>query len=783
KAWAFATDIACCCHGGTPFRSSDECRVHNGQGERVSRGGSDTPIRAWHEGAKAPARENHRVANLESKLSSIVGDRTAKVLSDSFDIKSVGDLMRHYPRRYMVRGELSDIAELHEGDEITILAQVHSSANRPIRGRKGSILEVIVTDGREKLALTFFNQSWREKELKVGSQGLFAGKVGVFNKRKQLAHPDYQMIADGADVDNAVESFAGKYLPVYPATSKMPSWKISQCVDMAIASLDDVEDFLPEEIRTAHNYPDLQQALVQLHAPADLEHADAARERLTFDEAFLLQLMLVMRRNELKKLNTISRKAIKGGILEAFDAAIPFGLTGGQLAVIKEIEDDLAQPHPMHRLLQGEVGSGKTVVALRAMLAVVDSGGQAALLAPTEVLAAQHLRTFEKLLGTLALGGTLGSADKATRITLITGSQSAPARKEAISLAATGAAGIIIGTHALLGEKIEFADLGLIVVDEQHRFGVEQRDALKIKAQKPPHLLVMTATPIPRTVAMTVFGDLDVSTLRELPLGRQPITTHVIPAAEKPSFLERAWERICEEVSAGHQAYVVVPRIEAGNDESADIDFLFGEESIDIASVTELAPRLASGALKAVRVAELHGRQSSEVKDSTMRAFAAGEIDVLVSTTVIEVGVDVANATVMVIMDADRFGISQLHQLRGRVGRGTAPGLCLLVTNAPSDSPARIRLDAVAATLDGFELSRIDLEQRREGDVLGASQSGTQSHLRLLRVLRDEELIENARADAVGIIAASADLSGYPALSAEVALVAKNAATDYLDKG
>ena len=727
--------------------------------------------------------ENHYVANLESRVSDVIGDRTSKVLTEAFGIKSIGDLMRHYPRRYMVRGELSDIAELKEGDEVTILAEVHSSSNRPIRGRKGSILEVIVTDGRDKLSLTFFNQAWREKELKVGAQGLFAGKVGIFNSKKQLAHPDYQMVPDGADVDSAVDSFAGKYLPVYAATAKMPSWKISQCVEMAITSLDDVTDYLPDEICSAHNYPSLQQALVQLHAPADLDHAEAARERLTFDEAFLLQLMLVMRRNELKKLNTISRKVIKGGLLEAFDASLPFQLTGGQLEVINEIEGDLAQPHPMHRLLQGEVGSGKTVVALRAMLAVVDSGGQAALLAPTEVLAAQHVRTFEKLLGPLALAGTLDSSDKATQVTLITGSQNTAARKEALSLAATGGAGIIIGTHALLGEKVEFNDLGLIVVDEQHRFGVEQRDALKVKAQKPPHLLVMTATPIPRTVAMTVFGDLDVSTLRELPLGRQPITTHVISVLEKPAFLERAWERIREEVAAGHQAYVVAPRIEAGSDESADIDFLFGLESPDIASVTELAPRLASGALSGLRVADLHGRQSSDVKDATMRAFADGEIDVLVSTTVIEVGVDVANATVMVIMDADRFGVSQLHQLRGRVGRGTSPGLCLLVTNAPGDTPARERLDAVAGTLDGFELSRIDLEQRREGDVLGAKQSGTQSHLRLLRVLRDEALIESARSDAEGVIAASPDLTSYPALAAEVALLARDAAIDYLDKG
>lgn len=723
------------------------------------------------------------MANLESKVVGVVGDRTAKVLADAFGIKTVGDLMRHYPRRYMVRGELSEISELKEGDEVTILAEVYSSANRPMRGRKSSILEVIVTDGSNKLSLTFFNQAWREKELKVGAQGLFAGKVGLFNNKKQLAHPDYQMVPDGADVDSAVDNFAGKYLPVYPATAKMPSWKISQCIEMAIASLDEVADYLPQEIRTAHKYPTLQAALVQLHKPIDLDQAELARERLTFDEAFFLQLMLVMRRNELKKLNTISRKTIKGGLLSAFDTSLAFELTGGQLEVIREIEHDLAQSHPMHRLLQGEVGSGKTVVALRAMLAVVDSGGQAALLAPTEVLAAQHVRTFGKLLGPLALGGTLDSPEKATQITLITGSQSGPARREALALASSGGAGIVIGTHALLGEKIEFNDLGLIVVDEQHRFGVEQRDALKVKAQKPPHLLVMTATPIPRTVAMTVFGDLDVSTLRELPLGRQPITTHVIAVLEKPAFLERAWERIREEVTAGHQAYVVAPRIDAGSDESADIDFLFGQESPDIASVNELAPRLAGGALKGLRVAELHGRQSSDVKDATMRAFADGEIDVLVSTTVIEVGVDIANATVMVIMDADRFGVSQLHQLRGRVGRGASPGLCLLVTTAPQNAPARARLDAVAATVDGFELSRIDLEQRREGDVLGASQSGTQSHLRLLRVLRDEGLIEIARADAEGVVAASSDLSHYPALAKEVAIMARDAAIDYLDKG
>jgi ATP-dependent DNA helicase RecG len=727
--------------------------------------------------------ENATMADLESKLSSVIGDRTAKVLTDTFDIKTVGDLMRHYPRRYLVRGELSDISELVEGDEVTILAEVLSSTNRPLRGRKGSIFEVVVTDGTDKLSLTFFNQAWREKELKAGRQGLFAGKVGLFNGKKQLAHPDYEMIPDGNDVDAAASSFAGKYLPVYPASAKMPSWKISKCVEMAIDSLDEVEDFLPEHIRSSFGYPTLHQGLVQLHRPADLDSAESARERLTFDEAFLLQSLLVLRRNELRKLNTASRKAKKGGILDSFDASLPFQLTGGQKAVCAEIEADLAQDHPMHRLLQGEVGSGKTIVALRAMLAVVDSGGQAALLAPTEVLAAQHLRTIEKLLGPLAQGGTLGSEEGATQVTLITGSQNAAARKAALALAASGDAGIVIGTHALLGEKVEFKDLGLIVVDEQHRFGVEQRDALKEKAQKPPHLLVMTATPIPRTVAMTVFGDLDVSTLRELPLGRQPITTHVIPVMEKPTYLERAWARIREEVGQGHQAYVVAPRIAAGSDENADIDFLFGTESSDIASVEELAPRLHGSDLAGLRLAMLHGRLGTEEKESTMKAFAAGEIDVLVSTTVIEVGVDVANATIMVIMDADRFGVSQLHQLRGRVGRGTSPGLCLLVTNAIAETPARERLEAVAGTVDGFELSRIDLEQRREGDVLGASQSGTQSHLRLLRVLRDEELIEKARTAAQDLIATSLDLTSYPALKKELNAMAHNMAVDYLDKG
>ena len=720
---------------------------------------------------------------LTTKLVDVVGDRTAKVLDTAFGYRTVSDLLRHYPRRYLVRGELSDIAELKEGDEVTVLAEIFSSSSRKLQGRKGSILEVIVTDGSAKMSLTFFNQAWREKELRVGRQGLFAGKVGVFNGKRQLAHPDYEMVPDGSDVDSAVADFAGKFLPVYSATSKLPSWKIAQCVKLAIDSLDEVPDFIPPHILEKFHYPTAQQALSQIHNPVDLDSAELSRARLTFDEAFLLQLLLLERRAELRALKTVARPVKAGGILETFDKSLPWKLTPGQVEVSEEIEGDLAADIPMHRLLQGEVGSGKTVVALRAMLAVVDSGGQAALLAPTEVLAAQHLRTIEKLLGPLAHGGMLGGAENATQVTLLTGSQSAAERKEALSLAASGQAGIVIGTHALLSESVKFNDLGLIVVDEQHRFGVEQRDALKAKAVNPPHLLVMTATPIPRSVAMTVFGDLDVSTLRELPLGRQPITTHVVPTMEKPTFLDRAWERIREEISQGHQAYIVAPRIAAGSSEDADLDFLYGEQSPDIASVEELAPKLHGGALKGLRIAPLHGRLSTELKDATMQAFAAGEIDVLVSTTVIEVGVDVPNATVMVIMDADRFGVSQLHQLRGRVGRGTSPGLCLLVSGAPIETPARERLEAVAKTQDGFELSRIDLEQRREGDVLGASQSGNRSHLRLLRVLRDEGLIEDARSVAAEILESDSSLERYPLLKEALEVLKKDTAASFIDKG
>ena len=737
------------------------------------------------------------MATLETPLKAVVGDRTATALAKSFGLQNVDDLLHHYPRRYVARGELSDISELHEGEEATVLAEIASVNLRHAAGRK--ILEVIVTDGSAKMSLTFFNQAWREKELKVGRTGMFAGKVGSFNGKRQLSHPDYELIPDGDDVDSAVSEFAGKYLPVYPAASKFPSWKVEQCVKVVLDSLDPVADYLPEHIAKSFNFPTLDQAYRHIHQPENMESEERARERLTFDEALLLQLVLAQRKAEISAQRATPRPILIDGVVAEFEKRLPFSYTDGQKSVITEIQADMQEPHPMHRLLQGEVGSGKTVVALRAMLSVIDSGGQSALLAPTEVLAQQHFATISRLLGDLAEAGTLTGGLVGTQVALLTGSMSAAAKKSTLARIASGEAGIVIGTHALLSAGVEFRDLGLVVVDEQHRFGVEQRDALRLKAKLPPHLLVMTATPIPRTVAMTIFGDLDVSTLRQLPSGRSPITTHVVATLEKPHFVERAWERIKEEVAKGHQAYIVAPRITptVKDEKSAITDAdramarLLGEpfdeeevsEQGDMTSVEELAPQLATGPLKGLKIAPLHGRQSAELKEATMKAFAEHEIDVLVSTTVIEVGVDVPNSSMMVIMDADRFGVSQLHQLRGRVGRGSVPGLCLLVTSAPAQTPAMERLTAVASTLDGFELSRVDLEQRREGDVLGRSQSGSHSALRLLRVLRDEDVITQARDVATTMIAADPSLQGFPELAAEVAEIRSADAATFIDKG
>ncbi|MCX4635958.1 helicase-related protein [Streptomyces platensis] len=1015
------------------------------------------------------------MAALDEPLKKILGGTTAKVLAEHLDLHTVGDLLHHYPRRYAERGELTRLADLPLDEHVTVVAQVADARVLKFNGGRGQRLEVTLTDGSGRLRLVFFGKGIHKphKDLLPGRRAMFAGKVSVFNHKLQLAHPEYELLDRTADDEgaDAVSAFANQLMPIYPACQQMASWKIAKAVDAVLPSAQDAVDPLPEALRDGRALVPLTEALLKIHRPATKADIADARSRLKWDEAFVLQVALARRRRAETQLPAVARRLVKDGILGAFDAKLPFTLTDGQQKVSREIFDDLATEHPMHRLLQGEVGSGKaqpldalvltprgfrpmgemavgtevvvpsgdlavvdgvfpqgerevwrlvlsdgstvecddehlwiagtrgaaervlttrelrgdllradgrpkwsippatpvdldggearpldpyelgralgdgggarpadrvpdayrnaplkdrlavvqglmdagggpaggaavyraaaaplagdlawlvrslggraqlhpvrdgaydvsvalpdayppfrdrapgravpggsdghpeggpgfrrtieaieyvgrkpvqcisvrhpghayvtdhftvthnTMVALRAMLGVVDSGGQAAMLAPTEVLAQQHHRSITEMMGELAEGGMLGGAERGTKVVLLTGSMGAAARRQALLDLVTGEAGIVVGTHALIEDKVQFHDLGLVVVDEQHRFGVEQRDALRNKGKQPPHLLVMTATPIPRTVAMTVFGDLETSVLDQLPAGRSPIASHVVPAKDKPHFLARAWERVREEVAAGHQGYVVCPRI--GDEEdppkgakkgAAGAKGAAAKESSpeDVAekrpplAVLDIADQLTTGPLDGLRVAVLHGRMAPDDKDDVMRRFAAGELDVLVATTVIEVGVNVPNATAMVIMDADRFGVSQLHQLRGRVGRGAAPGLCLLVSEMPEASPARARLAAVAGTLDGFELSRIDLEQRREGDVLGQAQSGVRSSLRMLAVIDDEEVIAAARDEATELVAADPELAGYPELRIALSALLDDEREQYLDKG
>ncbi|MFF7188062.1 ATP-dependent DNA helicase RecG [Streptomyces sp. NPDC008222] len=731
----------------------------------------------------------------QEPLKKALGPATAKVMAEHLGLHTVSDLLHHYPRRYEERGQLTHLADLPMDEHVTVVAQVadarlHSFASAKAPRGKGQRLEVTITDGSGRLQLVFFGNGVHKphKELLPGTRALFAGKVSVFNRRLQLAHPAYELLRGEDDVAETVDSWAGALIPIYPATAKLESWKIAKSVQTVLPSAQEAVDPLPDSLRAGRGLVSLPEALLKVHRPHDKADIAQARSRLKWDEAFVLQVALARRRHADGQLPAVPRVPAPDGLLTAFDEKLPFTLTDGQQKVSQEIFADLATEHPMHRLLQGEVGSGKTLVALRAMLAVVDAGGQAALLAPTEVLAQQHHRSIVEMMGELAEGGMLGGAEQGTKVVLLTGSMGAAGRRQALLDLVTGEAGIVIGTHALIEDKVQFHDLGLVVVDEQHRFGVEQRDALRGKGRQPPHLLVMTATPIPRTVAMTVFGDLETSVLDQLPAGRSPIASHVVPAADKPHFLARAWERVREEVAKGHQAYVVCPRIgddidEPGDPKKAARSPEDEAEKRPPLAVLDVADHLAKGPLEGLRVEVLHGRMHPDDKDAVMRRFAAGEADVLVATTVIEVGVNVPNATAMVIMDADRFGVSQLHQLRGRVGRGSAPGLCLLVSEMPEASAARQRLSAVASTLDGFELSRIDLEQRREGDVLGQAQSGARTSLRMLAVIEDEEIIAEARQEATVVVAADPELEGLPGLRTALQALLDEEREQYLEKG
>lgn len=672
-------------------------------------------------------------------LTGALGDKTAKALGKQFGIKTVTDLLLHFPRRYSKRGELTDFSLLPIGEVVTVVGEVQSTNQRSMKGRKGSIFEVVLGDGNKQLTLAFFNQTWRQAELHTGVQGLFSGKIGAFSGKLQLTHPDYELF-DAEIIDQQAKAWAELPIPIYPATGNLSSWRIQKAIEKVLDAGHKAQEILPIELLENQKLLTLQAAIEMIHRPKKDSDWEKATESLKFHEAMLLQLGLLERRKKAQQEQAAVYKA--GLLLEKFDASLPFTLTPGQLAAGDEIAADLAQGHPMNRMLQGEVGSGKTVVALRAVLAVAESGGQSALLAPTEVLASQHFRSIIQALGP--------EVAKELGVRLLTGQQPVAVRKKTLLDMASGNCRLVIGTHALLSENVSFFDLGLVVIDEQHRFGVGQREALKSKAKHSPHSLVMTATPIPRTLAVTVFGDLDVSSLRELPKGRQPITTHVVDISRK-DLVARTWERVSEEVSAGRQAFVVCPKIDFQQSEesgamSSDIESLESEVGPEPASVTSVFASLENNKLLAgIRIGLLHGRMSSKEKDEIMDQFESGWLQVLVATTVIEVGVNIPNASTMVVLDADHFGLSQLHQLRGRVGRGEHAGLCLLVSGAQPESLASQRLDALSKISDGFELSEIDLDLRGEGDVLGDSQSGPRSSLQLLRVIRDAKLIQEVR--------------------------------------
>ncbi|MGO1956547.1 ATP-dependent DNA helicase RecG [Microbacterium sp.] len=704
---------------------------------------------------------------LDTPLAEALPEKRAASLKRAFDMLTVGDLITHYPRRYQMRGELTPITGLVEGETVTIVAEVRAVSVRPMRNRRGSIVEVSISDGRGEAKLTFFGQVWRQRELTPGRRGMFSGKVGYFQRTMQLSHPEYELF-DDEDPGSDAEEWSRTPMAIYPATSKEPSWDIARVIGPVLDGLGDVADPFSDELREREKLLPYRTALELIHRPSVIDETDQAKHTLRMHEALVLQIALAQQRQAVHEMEGTSRRAVPGGLLERFDQALPFERTPDQLTVGDEIAAELVEEHPMNRLVQGEVGSGKTLVALRAMLQVAESGGQAALIAPTEVLAAQHLRSIARMLG----------PELQTELmpTLLTGQMGAAERRRAALRVASGQARVVVGTHALLSDKTTFADLGLVVVDEQHRFGVEQREALRAKGRT-PHMLVLTATPIPRTVAMTVFGDLDVSTIRTMPAGRAGIQTFAAPVAEHPGWWPRVWERAAEEVRKGYQVFAVCSAIDVDDSGKAveeDPDG-FADDAPEPEGgvrkgpkwgVVQLAQTIATHPdIRGLRIAILHGKMSSEEKDTTMQAFSRGDIDILVATTVIEVGVDVPNASTMIIVEADRFGVSQLHQLRGRVGRGSVPGLCLLVTEAEENTDARRRVEAVAGTLDGFELAEKDVELRGEGDVLGSNQSGVRSSLKLLRVVKDVRLIMRARELAETIIADDPALQRHSGLA------------------
>lgn len=734
---------------------------------------------------------------LGDKLIHVIGASSAKKLEEQLGIVTVNDLLRHYPRKYsdgMVVREEGEQLDLEVGEHVTFVDTITHAVVKDMRPQKGKrprkYLVVTLGERRPEVTATFFNADWMIKDLEPGTKVMLSGEVSYFRKTMQLTHPAFlvlqsasgrkigtksmKAIAADADPADVLAAFEREFFPIYAASAKVQSWDVYACVRQVLAVLDPVEDPLPQRVRQRWGLCSEDEALRWMHLAEHVLDRERAKVRLTFDEALGLEWAMVTRRHGTMSQTGPSAPLRTDGLRAALERRLPFELTAGQAEVLDVITTELSDVRPMNRMLQGEVGSGKTIVSVLAMAQMIDADFQCALLAPTEVLAAQHARSIRDVLGPLGRGGELDGVDRATRVVLLTGSMTAQQKRAARAEIASGAAGIVIGTHALIQDTVDFQELGMVVVDEQHRFGVDQRDRLRAKASPDvtPHLLVMTATPIPRTVALTVYGDLETSALRELPRGRQPITTRTIFVREQPTWLPRAWQRIREEVEAGRQAYVVASRIEEPETPTNEA----GPPPTTVISALE---DLKAGALAGLRLGLMHGRLPADEKDAVMTAFRAGELDVLVCTTVIEVGVDVPNATVMVILDADRFGISQLHQLRGRIGRGQHPSLCLLTTKLSAGSKAADRLRAVANTIDGFELAELDLAERREGDVLGLHQSGLSTSLQLLSLIEHREIIEDARELAESVY-------GDPAFEPGMAMLAApfvdNDRAEFLDK-
>ncbi|MDO4908869.1 MAG: ATP-dependent DNA helicase RecG [Corynebacterium sp.] len=680
-------------------------------------------------------------------LSSILPARVAKAITSALGISTVGELLLYFPRDWSHHGNATSLGEAMEGDTVTFVGRITQA--RSGNTRNGKFMHTIaIAVGAHTITATFFQARLPARQLTVGTRAMFSGKIKYFRDSPQLSHPSYVVIPEPDSGRRAIATgglrtlsafgspeeleeilAALEYLAVYPIRKGITSWALLGAMNAVLANTPEIPEPLDEP---PADLPSFDSAIRHIHQP-DEAGPEPYMERIKYNEALSLALVMAIRRME----STLQQAAplAPGSSGEILSSHLPFSLTSGQEEVIGEIYADMAKSHPMNRLLQGDVGAGKTVVALMAMLAAVDSGKQCAMLAPTEVLAVQHARSMTQM---------LMDAGLMTSVVVLTGSMSTAAKREALLHIVSGEANIVVGTHALIQESVEFFDLGLVVVDEQHRFGVEQRDSLRTKAKDglTPHLLVMTATPIPRTIAMTAFGDLEVSILSSPPKNRQPIATTVVPSA-LPAWEARAWERIREEVAQGRQAFVVCPKIDGEGGVEETYEFLKDSVYPDL------------------RVAMVHGRMHPDSKDEVMTEFAKGNYDVLVATTVIEVGIDVPNATVMYIRDADAFGVSQLHQLRGRVGRGQYASICLLHTSQPQDSDSYQRLEQVASTTDGFKLAEIDLRTRQEGDVLGTAQSGGKRRVYFLDFIDDAPMIERAAKDASALVARNIDLAHH----------------------